>query len=135
MAYNSIAENAVGYRDTTLGTSMLEGQQLLSFVRENSELPKDELMKLCGYSFQAADGKTRYKSSDFMSALLGAQGVVLKAPTSSGGQGRQLSYKTSVMKNGNTNVGAVYFKKAGAKPGDSYKVEISDKKIVLKPIK
>ena len=114
---------------------MLTGSALLEFVKTNAASPKDELMKMAGYSFETEDGKTRYKQQDFMNALLSAQGIVLTPPKTSKGAGRQLSYKTSVMKNGNATVGKAYFEKASATKGDSFIIEVSDKKIVLKPIK
>ena len=112
---------------------MMTGTALMEFVKTNSDMPKDQLMKMAGYSFETDDGKTRYKQNEFMNALLAAQGVVLTPPKTSKGMGRQLSYKTSVMKNGNLTLGKAYFSKAGAEPGSSFNIEISEKKIVLKP--
>ncbi len=113
---------------------MLTGSALLEFVKTNAASPKDELMKMAGYSYEN-EGKTRYKQQDFMNALLSAQGIVLTPPKTSKGVGRQLSYKTSVMKNGNATIGKAYFEKAAATTGDSFTIEVRDKKIVLKPIK
>lgn len=114
---------------------MLTGKDLLDFVRSNADLPKDQLMDKAGYTAtRESDGKKSYKSNDFMNALLEAQGIVL-TPAKTGGIGRQLSYKTSCMKNGNVTIGKAYFEKAGASKGDAYEVIVGEKQIILKPAK
>ena len=114
---------------------MLAGTDLLDFVRSNAQLPKDQLMEKAGYvSIRESDGKKTYKSNEFMNSLLQAQGIVL-TPAKTGGMGRQLSYKTSCMKNGNVTIGKAYFEKAGASKGDSYEVIVGEKQIILKPAK
>lgn len=114
---------------------MLTGSELLELVKNNADLPKDQLMKEAGYSFQREDGKTSYKQNDFMNALLAAQGIVLTPPKTSKGVGRQLSYKTKCMTNGNVTIGKAYFEKSGAVTGDAYDIIIGDKQIILKPAK
>lgn len=114
---------------------MLTGSDLLEFVKANPDLPKDQLMAQTGYSYQREDGKTSYKTSDFMNSLLAAQGIILTPPKTSRGAGRQLSYKTKCMPNGNVTVGSAYFNKAGAEPGDAFDIIIGEKQIILKPIK
>lgn len=114
---------------------MLTGPELLDFVKSNADMAKDELMKRAGYSYQTEDGKTRYKQNDFMNALLTSQGIVLVPPKTSSGGGRQLSYKTKCMTNGNVTIGKAYFSKANAKTGDAYDIVVGEKQIILRPIK
>lgn len=114
---------------------MLTGTELLEYVKTNSTIPKDQLMAGAGYSYVREDGKTSYKTSVFMNNLLEAQGITLTPPKTSGGTGRQLSYKTSCMKNGNVTIGKAYFEKQGAAVGDTFDIVVGDKQIILKPIK
>lgn len=116
--------------------TMLSGPALLEFVKTNPEMPREEMMKLTGYSSTSESGRTTYKTADFMAALLEAQGISIPAAKkSAAGGGRQPTYKTTCMTNGNIVVGKSYFAKLGAKSGDAYEVTISNKKIVLKPVK
>lgn len=114
---------------------MLTGSELLSTVKANPDLPKDQLMDKCGYSTVREDGKRRYATSDFMNAILEAQGIVLTPPKSSGGTGRVLSYKTKVMKTtGNVAIGKAYFEKLGKQAGSKFQIITGNKQIILKPI-
>lgn len=114
---------------------MLTGAPLLEFVKANPDMPKDQLMEQAGYAVTREDGKKTYKTSVFMSEILSAQGINLTPPKTSAGMGRQLTYRTKCMTNGNVTVGKAYFEKAGAKTGDAFDVIVGDKQIILKPIK
>ena len=114
---------------------MLTGSSLLDFVKQNPTMPKDDLLKSTGYYTTREDGKVSYKTSEFMSQLLAAQGINITPAKSSGGMGRQLSYKTKVMPNHNCVLGKSYFEEAKAGPGSSYEIIVESKMITLKPIK
>ena len=115
----------------------MNGTALLEFVKTNPDMPREEMMKLTGYSSTSETGRTTYKTADFMGALLLAQGINIPTAkkSASAGGGRQPTYKTTCMTNGNIVVGKSYFTKLGAKSGDAYEVTTSKKKIVLKPVK
>ena len=114
---------------------MLSGQELLEKVKKFVDLPRNELMTLCGYSVTREDGKTTLKSAEFMNALLEAQGIALQPSKSAAGGGRALTYYTKCQKNGNIALGAGYISKSGLSKGDAYEVSVSKGKIVLKPVK
>jgi len=114
---------------------MLVGQELLEKTRKYIQMPKNELMTLCGYSVTREDGKTTLKTTEFMNALLEAQGISLSPSKGAGGGGRSLTYYTKCQKNGNIAIGAGYIDKSGFSKGGTYEVTVSKHKIVLKPIK
>lgn len=92
-------------------------------------------MEKAGYSSVREDGKKRYSTSDFMNALLEAQGIVLTPAKSTAGMGRQLSYKTKVMTTtGNVAIGKAYFEKIGKEAGSKFQIITGNKQIILKPI-
>ena len=116
--------------------AMMNGPALLEFIKTNPEMSREEMMKLTGYTATSPTGRTTYKTSDFMGAILEAQGINLPtAKKASAGGGRQPTYKTTCMTNGTIVVGKSYFSKLDAKSGDAYEVTTSNKKIVLKPVK
>jgi hypothetical protein len=114
---------------------MLTGQELLEKVKQYASMPRNELMTLCGYSVTREDGRTTLKTTEFMSALLEAQGIALQPSRSAAGGGRALTYYTKCQKNGNIALGAGYISKSGLSTGDAYEVSVSKGKIVLKPVK
>lgn len=114
---------------------MLTGDALLELVKTNPTMPKDELMKVAGYVVTREDGRTTMKTSDFMSAILEAQGINLTPAKTSAGAGRQPTFRTSCMKNGNIVIGKGYFERVGAEAGDAFEVVVENKKITLKPTK
>jgi hypothetical protein len=92
----------------------LTGQALLDLVRSCGEnTPREELIRLAGYTKKVKDGSTRLMYANFMEALLEAQGTKIgiktSTPQSTGARmGHPLSYLTRVHFNGNIMVGRAY---------------------------
>lgn len=111
----------------------LTGQELLSFIQEHPDLPKDELMEATGYFSEKPDGTKSLKFMDFYQNLIEAKGISI-APAKSG-RGRTLPYTASVQKNGNIILGAGYITKYGFSPGDAFKIDAQPGSIRLIPSK
>lgn len=90
----------------------LTGQALLDHVASMPEdSPREEIIRLAGYTKKVKDGSVRVMYAQFMEALLEAQGTKLgvkNAPSPGARMGHPLSYITRVHFNGNIMVGKAY---------------------------
>lgn len=92
----------------------LVGQELLNLVQScGDNIPRDELIRLAGYTKTTKDGTTRLMNAAFMEAILEAKGVKMgiepsAAPGERGKMGHPLSYVTRIHFNGNIMVGKAY---------------------------
>lgn len=92
----------------------LEGQELLNLVKSCGEtVPRDELIRLAGYTKVDKNGTTRLMYAMFMEALLEAQGTKLGtkptvAPGERGKMGHPPSFIARIHFNGNLMVGKTY---------------------------
>lgn len=92
----------------------LTGTELINLVQScGANVPRDELIKLAGYTKVDKNGTTRLMYAAFMEAVLEAQGTKLgttpsAAPGERGKMGHPLSYVTRIHFNGNIMVGKAY---------------------------
>ena len=113
-----------------IATSALTGKALLQKIK-NSDLPRRELAKQCGYYTVSNDGESRISLAEFYDAVLVAKGIALEPEASKDGRGREASYRTSVHKNGSIVIGDSYTKEMGLKPGDEFEIRLGYKHIRL----
>jgi hypothetical protein len=116
---------------------MLTGADLLAKVKELGEASKSELVRSCGYVSIKKDGSERLNFTAFYEALLEAKGMSIGGASVRGERrrpGRQLSYATKVLFNGNLLVGKAYTAELGLKPGDEFAIKLGRKQIRLVPI-
>jgi hypothetical protein len=111
-------------------TSPLTGKALLQKIK-NSDLPRRELAKQCGYYTVTNDGESRINLAEFYDAVLVAKGIALEPEASKDGRGREATYRTSVHKNGSIVIGDSYTKEMGLKPGDEFEIRLGYKHIRL----
>ena len=111
-------------------TSALTGKALLQKIK-NSDLPRRELAKQCGYYTVTNDGESRINLAEFYDAVLVAKGIALEPEASKDGRGREATYRTSVHKNGSIVIGDSYTKEMGLKPGDEFEIRLGYKHIRL----
>jgi len=111
-------------------TSPLTGKALLQKIKD-SDLPRRELAKQCGYYTVAKDGETRINLAEFYDAVLAAKGIALEPEPSKDGRGREATYRVTVHKNGSIVIGDSYTKEMGLKPGDEFEIRLGYKHIRL----
>ena len=54
---------------------MLTGNKLIKTIKENAELSKSDIVKLCGYTSVRKNGSIKLNYTQFYQALLSAQEV------------------------------------------------------------
>lgn len=108
----------------------LTGKALLQKIKD-SNLPKRELAKVCGYYTKNKNGQTRINLAEFYDAVLAARGIALNPEASKDGRGREATYRVSVHKNGSIVIGASYTQSMGLKPGDEFEIKLGYKHIRL----
>lgn len=111
-------------------TSPLTGKALLQKVKD-SDLPRRELAKQCGYYTVTKEGQTRINLAEFYDAVLAAKGIALDPEATKNGRGREATYRVSVHKNGSIVIGANYTQSMGLKPGDEFEIKLGYKHIHL----
>jgi hypothetical protein len=111
----------------------LTGKKLLQQIQELSGASRKEKAKVCGYVSYTEDGQERVNLIQFYNAILAAEGLKLDA-SEVGKQGRDLSYRTSVHKNGTLVIGAGYTQKLGLNPGDEFELKLGNKHIQLQKV-
>ncbi len=111
-------------------TSPLTGKALLQKIKD-SDLPRRELAKQCGYYTVTKEGQTRTNLQEFYDAVLAAKGIALEPESTKDGRGREASYRVSVHKNGSIVIGANYTQKLKLKPGDEFEIKLGYKHIHL----
>jgi hypothetical protein len=109
---------------------MLTGQELLAFVKANSEMDQSELAREAGYMRVAESGKERIMAKQFCEALLEAKGVAIKVGRR---PGKAAQFETTVHKTGVILIGKTYSQKFGVEPGDVLDIVISENSIQLVP--
>ena len=108
----------------------LTGKALLQKIKD-SNLPKRELAKQCGYYTASKDGQTRINLAEFYNAVLAAKGIALEPEASKDGRGREATYRVSVHKNGSIVIGSNYTQSMGLEPGDEFEIKLGYKHIRL----
>ena len=108
----------------------LTGKALLQKIKD-SNLPKRELAKVCGYYTKNKNSQTRINLAEFYDAVLAARGIDLNPEASKDGRGREATYRVSVHKNGSIVIGASYTQSMGLKPGDEFEIKLGYKHIRL----
>lgn len=111
-------------------TAPLTGKALLQKVKD-SDLPRRELAKQCGYYTVTKEGQTRINLAEFYDAVLAAKGIALDPEATKNGRGREATYRVSVHKNGSIVIGANYTQSMGLKPGDEFEIKLGYKHIHL----
>ncbi len=114
----------------TPATSPLTGKALLQKIKD-SNLPKRELAKACGYETKNKSGQTHINLADFYDAVLAAKGIDLNPESSKDGRGREATYRVSVHKNGSIVIGSSYTQSMGLKAGDEFELKLGYKHIRL----
>ncbi len=110
----------------------LVGQELLNLVQScGDKIPREEMIKLAGYTKVDKNGITRLMNAAFMEAILDAKGVKMgiepaAAPGERGKMGHPLSYVTRIHFNGNIMVGRAYVNMLDAhEKGKAFKVVVN----------
>ena len=111
-------------------TSPLTGKALLQKIKD-SNLPKRELAKACGYYTKNRSGQTRIILAKFYDAVLAAKGIALNPEASKDGRGKEATYRISVHKNGSIVIGDSYTQSMGLKLGDEFEIKLGYKHIHL----
>ena len=111
-------------------TAPLTGKALLQKVKD-TDLPRRELAKQCGYYTVTKEGQTRINLAEFYDAVLAAKGIALDPEATKNGRGREATYRVSVHKNGSIVIGANYTQSMGLKPGDEFEIKLGYKHIHL----
>lgn len=111
-------------------TTPLTGKSLLQKIK-NSNLPKRELAKECGYYTVTKGGETRVNLADFYDAVLAAKGIALEPKSSKDGRGREATYRVTVHQNGQIVIGSAYTESMGLNPGDEFEIKLGYKHIHL----
>lgn len=109
---------------------MLNGQDLIDYVKANELLTQTALARGAGYVRQTRSGKEQVLVKDFYNALLAAKGmeiVVGRAP------GKAALYETTVHKSGVILLGKTYSRQLGLRPGQVLDIVIEDDSIQLVP--
>ena len=112
----------------------LEGKALLNKLKQLEGKNKTEKAKVCGYYSTTKDGNQRAKLSEFMEAILEAQGIVLEPEQHQVRRGREASYQVSVHQNGVIIIGSSYTREMGLEPGDEFEIKLGSEHIHLKKI-
>ena len=114
---------------------MLTGSDLLSKVKELSDVSKSELVRGCGYVSTKKNGGERLNFTAFYEALLEAKGVNLgdSGIAGIGKGGRKLSYIATAQGNGNLLIGKAYTALLDLKAGDEFEIKLGKKQIRLLP--
>jgi AbrB-like transcriptional regulator len=116
-------------------TEPLEGEALLSRVKELDSLSKEEKARECGYLTTTKSGQSRVNIMKFQNALLDAVGMELDGKGDGSGRGgRTPSYRISVQSNGNLLIGAAYTKQMDLHAGDEFLITLGRKHIKLKQV-
>lgn len=116
-------------------TQPLRGKELLAQFKKLESMNKSAKARACGYVKRSKNGKERVQLSEFMNALLEANGVVLDVePHSTGRRGRGLTHRVKVQKNGAIIICAGYTKKIGLEPGQPFEIQLGRKSIKLTAI-
>ena len=111
----------------------LTGEELLSKVKELSNLSKEDKAKACGYYSTTKSGVARVNVMQFLNALIDAEGIELDGtPKAEGRGGRSANYRLTVQANGNLLIGSAYTKQLGVAPGDEFEIALGRKHIRLK---
>lgn len=110
----------------------LTGKELLEQVKELGNLSKTDLVRSCGYSTLAKNGKERTNFTAFYEELLKAKGLTFGEERPS--KGRQASYRAKIQGNGNLLIGAAYTSKLDLEPGTEFEIKLGRKKITLIPV-
>lgn len=114
----------------------LSGEELLAFVKQNKEIPADELIFGAGFYTKTTDPetgetKTTLHKPQFYEAIAAANGIQL-APAKRAFTARKgRKPVVTVVKNGNIVVGGRHGSVAGFAPGSKVKVEAEFGRIVL----
>ena len=112
-------------------TSPLTGKALLQKIKD-SNLPKRELAKACGYETKNKSGQAQSNLAEFYDAVLAAKGIDLNPEAApKDGRGREATYRVSVHKNGSIVIGSNYTQSMGLKPGDEFEIKLGYKHIRL----
>ncbi len=111
-------------------TAPLTGKSLLQKLK-NSNLPKRQLAKECGYYTVTKDGEIRVNLTDFYDAVLAVKGIALEPKQPKDGRGREASYRVTVHQNGQIVIGSSYTESMGLNPGDEFEIKLGYKHIHL----
>jgi hypothetical protein len=110
----------------------LMGEVLLQKIETMSGVSKEEIAKACGYVTQTKNGQERINLMPFYNAVLAAKEIHLDASASSNGhRGRELSYRTTVQKNGTLVIGTGYTQQLQLQAGDEFEIRVGRKNIQL----
>ena len=98
----------------------LTGAALAKRVRELSHLSRREKAKACGYYTVTWDGHERAAMSEFLNALLDAEGIDPEGQQARlrPGRGREPSYRVRVQTNGTLVLSSAYSKRMGLQAGE-----------------
>ncbi len=113
----------------------LKGKELLKKVKELTHLSRRQKAIQCGYFCQENEGQPKAKISEFLEAILEAQGIKLSDGKSRDGRGREASYRVSVHKNGSIVIGSAYTSEMDLHPGDEFEIKLGYKHIRLNQLK
>jgi hypothetical protein len=109
----------------------LIGKELLKKLKTLQHLSKAEKAKACGYLTRSHSGQERAQLSEFMTAVLEAQGISLDRKDSAERPGRVASYRLKVQKNQTLVICPAYTKAMGINPGETFEIKLGSDHIRL----
>ena len=113
----------------------LQGEDLLTQVKNLGSKSKEEKARECGYYTVTKNGVERVNMMKFLNALIDAEGIKLDGKQNGNGRGgRSASYRISVQSNGNLLIGAAYTKQMDLQPGDEFEISLGRKHIHLRQV-
>jgi hypothetical protein len=118
----------------TITSKPLTGNALLSRIQEMPQASRREKARACGYTSYTKNGRERVNLMPFYNAVLGAKDIKLAVPQTTRKRGRELTYRTSVHKNGNIVIGAGYTQQLDLHPGDEFELKLGTKRIQLQKV-
>jgi hypothetical protein len=109
----------------------LIGKELLRKLKTLEHLSKSEKAKACGYLTRSHSGQERAQLSEFMAAIVEAQGLELDRKDDSDRPGRVASYRLKVQKNQTLVICPAYTKAMGINPGETFEIKLGSDYIKL----
>jgi len=118
---------------TTAVTTPMVGDELLTFVKKNTQLSKTALALATGYTSQTKTGETRSRITAMLDALTEASGIHIGGTNNKKGvAGRSLSYVARVQKNNNIIIGKAYSAVLGLQEGDEFEIRLNKNSNVIR---
>lgn len=113
----------------------LEGQELISKLKELKNLGEEEKAKACGYYSRNKEGKESVHLKPFLSAVLAANGLSDSSAKETRSRGRQPNTELKINPSRQLVIGGAHLSQLGLDAGDMMSIAVGRNKIVLSPVK